>query len=95
MADASCIGQMTKGHEGYPPTDFITGAPNVKINGKDISVIGSNATPHSKPNFPPHPVVAAGGSGTVLVNGVPIHRKGDPLACGDINDSTTHVKVGG
>lgn len=95
MPDASCIGQMTTGHEGYPPKDYITGDGGVLINGQPISVIGSNATPHFKPKFPPHPIVAAGGSGTVLVNGVPVHRKGDPTACGDKSDASTHVKVGG
>ena len=95
MADAGFVGQKTKGHEGYLATPYINGAPGVLINGQPISVVGSMATPHAKPNFPPHPVVAAGGSGTVMVNGVSIHRDGDPLACGDKCVASSHVKVGG
>lgn len=95
MPDASFVGQMTTGHNGYPPTDYITGDNGVMINGQPISVVGSTATPHAKPSYPPHPVVAAGGSGTVKVNGVPVHRNADPLACGDTCDASSHVKVGG
>lgn len=96
MPTGARLDNLTTGHDGYPPTPFVSSSPNVFIKGKGVIRVGDSATDHSKPNFPPHPVVSAGGSGTVKINGLPLSRTGDPTSCGDHIASTgTHVFVGG
>lgn len=58
---------------------------SVLINGLPAAVVGSVSCPHS-PWGSPHPphdaAVVVSGSSSVLCNGIPLARAGDPLSCG-------------
>ncbi len=70
------------GHGCFPPRNTASGSPNVITNGYQTMRIGDPYQPHGCPPSPPHGGVAAGGSGTVLVNNRGVHRIGDAVSCG-------------
>jgi len=68
-------------------------APTVLINGRPASVVGDSVTPHpccGKPGCSPHcSAKTTTGSPTVLAEGKPIVRKGDPDTCGHPRSSSS------
>jgi len=52
----------------YHQTPYVTGSPNVSVNGTAAVRVGDNTACLD---------VALGGSSTVFVNGIPVHRQND------------------
>tara|TARA_R110000796_G_scaffold45937_6_gene111139 strand:+ start:26523 stop:26807 length:285 start_codon:yes stop_codon:yes gene_type:complete len=73
-------------------------ATTVIINGLEAAVVGSVDSAHS-PYGPPHPpheaATIVAGSDSVIVEGQPLARVGDPLSCGhSIAAGSPDVEVG-
>jgi uncharacterized Zn-binding protein involved in type VI secretion len=88
MPAVTRLGDLSTGHEGYPPTAVtIPNNSTVYANGILVAVQGGSFATHVKPKSPPHVEgadrVITGGSGTVFVEGKPITRIGDDIADGD------------
>ena len=84
MPAASRQGDLCSGHGPFPPRPLVSGSPNVLING----------IPAGRRNDPYgiqcstkkcHGGSAAGGSGSVRVNGRPLVRIGDGVSCGSVS----------
>ena len=98
MAAAARVGDSTTPHEDWSGGTISEGSANVVVEGAALSGVGDAGTPHSHlPSLlPPHPTLVSGGSGTVLVNGKPVARVGDPMVCGSvISSGSGTVIVGG
>ena len=76
-------GDIDSGHGCFPPRVSITGSPDVFINSIEalrqddqygVHVCLTNS----------HSSTVSGGSATVFVNGKPLARIGDAIACGSI-----------
>ena len=84
-------GDLTQGHNGYPPIAAvaINAVGTVFAEGISIVCTGDAFGTHTLPSVPPitEAVVAGVGSPDVFINGVPIWRKGDPTLCGDTGNS--------
>ena len=99
-------GDPTQGH-GWPSVPLLaTNNTSVKIEGKNIVVIGDASVPGNHAgcgpggcdDSPDHPVVTLAGSPNVFVGGIPVVRDADPMACGDVADtpfSTVFANGGG
>jgi len=70
---------------------------SVLINGMPAAVVGSvdsSHAPYGNPHPPHEAATVVGGSDTVLVEGFPLARVGDPLSCGHaIGDGSPDVEV--
>ena len=77
------LGDLTAGHDGFPPRPSISASPNVTCN--NIAVVRLNDSYDVHCNIVPvcHVGVLSTGSGTVTVNGLPLGRVGDSVSCGD------------
>jgi len=99
-------GDPTQGH-GWPGVPLAaTTNTSVKIEGKNIVVIGDTSQPGNHAGCgpggcdksPDHPVATLAGSPNVFVGGIPVVRDADPMACGDVADtpfSTVYANGGG
>lgn len=76
-------GEMSTGHEGFPPRPNYEGSDDVFINGRPVHREGDKWFPHSEPNGETHDGVLAKGSGTVFINGKGCGRIGDKISCND------------
>lgn len=91
---AARLGDVTAGHDGFPPVPCNSASANVKVNKKGAARQGDTFVAHAKPKNPPHTPVAIGG-GTVRINGKKAHRKGDKHTCGDTQAmASTNVRFG-
>ena len=83
-AAVSRKGDLCTGHGPYPPRPSTSGSSNVRVNGIECLRKGDSYAVHAKPpkNPNPHGSVLSDGSSSVMVNGRPMGRIGDPVACG-------------
>lgn len=88
------LGDLGADHAGFPPTPVIAGSPDVFIDGKPVARVGDPLAPHSKPKHPPHPRAIAGGSSTVLINGMPAAVTGGAITCGGVTIGSGSVIIG-
>jgi uncharacterized Zn-binding protein involved in type VI secretion len=92
------LGKMIGKHIPGPPSGkLVAGHPTVLIGGKPIAKATTPAACLGQfVYFFSHPSVAAQGSSTVLVGGMPFSRKGDKMTCGAvIGAGDDNVNVGG
>jgi len=75
------LGDLGSEHDGYPPTPIVSGS-DITCNGRRIARQGDSLVPHTRARSSPHPRSVAGGAGSVLINGRPWARQGDPIDCG-------------
>lgn len=95
MPAVSRKGDTCTGHAGFPPRPSTAGSPNVFINGIAAHRQGDSWASHCNPNSC-HGSVLANGSSTVFVNGKPLARIGDPVACGStVATGSGNVFAGG
>ncbi|MBD9483906.1 PAAR domain-containing protein [Pseudomonas sp. PDM14] len=88
-------GDACTGHGGFPPRASSSGSPNVLINGIPAHRQGDAWPSHCDPNSC-HASTLAQGSGTVRVNGKPLGRVGDAVACGStVAAGSPNVFAGG
>lgn len=83
MPAAVRIGDLCTGHGPYGPRPAISGSENVFINSISAHRVGDLWTEHCHHGC--HGSVQATGAPTVRVNGIPLARVGDQIACGSIN----------
>jgi len=88
MPAVTRVGDLSTGHEGYPPSAVTT--PNnstVYANGILVAVKGGSFATHTKPKSPTHfegaERLITGGSETVFVENEKVTRIGDDIADGD------------
>lgn len=67
------------------------GAPNVKVNGLPISLVGDEVAPHG-PGLHQGPVMVEG-SPHFRINGVPVVRTGNRASCGHEADGFPSVRI--
>ena len=94
MGNAVTLGSTGSGHSGFPPTDVITAASTVKIDGKAAARKGDMLMMHAKPKHPPHPRFISGGSSSVFIEGKPAARDGDAVGCGGSMIGGGSVNIG-
>lgn len=76
------LGDISCGHDCFPPRPNDEGSPNVFVNGKPVHRVGDHWATHCcGPTC--HDGTASSGSGSVFVNGKAICRVGDTISCGD------------
>ena len=88
-------GELSQGHDHFPPVPAIPGSPKVTIEGKKVILEGDSYAPHHHGGDHPHlhTPIASVGSPTVFVNGIGVVRDGDPLNCGDAADTQSNFSV--
>ena len=73
-------------------------ASTVIINGLEAAVVGSvdsSHAPYGTPHPPHEAATIVAGSDSVIVEGLPLAREGDPLSCGhSIASGSPDVEVG-
>lgn len=91
---ASFDTNVCTGHGPFPPRKNITSSDDVIINGNGALRQSDGYEPHCVgPSC--HPGVVVGGSGTVLINGLPAARIGDAIDCGSfIAQGSEDVLIG-
>lgn len=83
MPAVTRLGDACTGHGCWPPRPSTGASPDVFVNGIAAHREGDAWAPHTCPTIPEtHASVLAAGSTTVFVNGKPLGRIGDPVACG-------------
>lgn len=82
MPKAIRKGDLCKGHVDWPSRPNDEGSPNVFINQKEAHRVGDHWVTHCNPAPECHDSVAATGSPDVIVNGKPLCRVNDMVACG-------------
>jgi len=89
-------GDNGTGHGCFGARANDEGSGDVFVNGKGAHIVGHHWTPHGCGVCAPHDSALSGGSGTVSVNGKPLGRIGDPVACGSAcADGSSNVFAGG
>lgn len=91
-------GELSQGHDHFPPVPAIPGSTKVTIEGKKVILEGDSYAPHNhgahySKHAHPHTPIASVGSPTVFVNGIGVVRDGDPLNCGDAADTQSNFSV--
>ena len=73
------IGDLSQGHDDYPPTTLAEGNGNVYANNIQIGVIGNAWAEHTQLNDPweSHVEHCASGSSSVFISNIPVSRVGD------------------
>lgn len=93
---AGRIGDNQSGHGCFGPSPCTSGSGNVITNKKPAMLVGSTFVPHCCPKKGCHPPVLAAGSSTVIINGRPAGRLGDPTGCGaTVISGSGNVFIGG
>lgn len=85
MAAVVRLGDICTGHGCYPPRANVNASPNVKVNGIGAHRVGDAWAVHGCGTCTPHGSSQGSGSSTVFVNGMPLARVGDNVACGSSN----------
>lgn len=83
MPAISRLGDLTTGHDSFPPRPSDSASSDVFINGIGAVRIGDHFALHCNP-FTCHDGVESSGSSTVFINGRAAARIGDSISCGDI-----------
>ena len=77
------IGDITTGHEDFPPVKIITGDDFLTINGIPVAIRGSICEDHERTKDTKHPdrhtPIVSGGSDFITCNGISIAQKGDEV----------------
>ncbi len=81
MPAAGRLGDQCTGHGGFPPRPSTSAQSLVKVNGIPLLVVGSTFASH-KSGKKSHGGTLAAGSTLAKIDGVPLARIGDPVACG-------------
>lgn len=92
MASPARLGDLSTGHDGYPPRPAVEASSNVFIDGVGAVRVGDHYDFHNKPVGVNHNGVVASGSTTVFVNGQGLAREGDPIDDG--LEGTDHIGPG-
>lgn len=96
MPAVSRLGDLCTGHGGWPPRPSTSASSNVFINGIGAHRVGDSWAVHCNSLPECHGSVLAGGSSTVFINGKPLARIGDPIACGSaVASGSSNVFAGG
>ncbi len=83
MPAAARLNDTCTGHGCWPPRANDQASEDVFINGRGAHRQGDHWAAHTCPTIPEtHDSLLAGGSPTVFVNGKPLGRIGDAVACG-------------
>lgn len=82
MPAIAFYGCKCTGHDVYPPRPNDQASPNVFVNNLGVHRQGDHWAHHCSRSC--HDSVLSGGSSTVFVNGKPIGRIGDGVACGSL-----------
>jgi uncharacterized Zn-binding protein involved in type VI secretion len=82
------IGDNSTGHGCFPPTELVyTPVTRTFCDGKLIAVVGARYAAHSCNNTThqenPDRTIIGTGSANTFIEGYPLARIGDPIACGD------------
>lgn len=77
---------VSAGHCFSPRSSDSTPQGTVYVNGILATVIGSGYPSHSCGDSS-HSGAASSGSSTVFIEGIPVHRIGDAISCGDTSGS--------
>lgn len=83
MPEITRLGDMTAGHDGFPPRPSIEASEDVFVEGIGAVRVGDAYAIHCNSTPTCHDGRLAEGSSTVFVNGKPVGRVGDPVDCGD------------
>lgn len=76
------LNDLSKGHNGFPPTPSLGGSPNVFANGLSVHRVNDPWQAHSNGSVV-HTGIQVNGSPNVFANGKAIARVGDAISCGD------------
>ncbi|WP_454255183.1 PAAR domain-containing protein [Pseudomonas sp. Marseille-Q8238] len=97
MAAVTRLGDTCTGHGCWPPRPSSSASPDVFVNGRAAHRQGDEWAAHTCPSIPEtHASTLAAGSSTVRVNGLPLGRTGDPVACGSrVAEGSPNVFAGG
>ncbi len=79
---AALEGDLCTGHDDFPPRPGKASNSGVYVNGKAVHVQGDKWNTHCNSRPRCHDGIVVGGSQSVLVNGKPLARVGDPISCG-------------
>jgi uncharacterized Zn-binding protein involved in type VI secretion len=91
---ATRIGDECSGHDCFPPRINDEGSSNVFINNIGVHRQGDHWVTHCCGDSC-HDSVASTGSSSVYVNGKPVMRVGDPIACGSaVAQGSPNVFIG-
>jgi uncharacterized Zn-binding protein involved in type VI secretion len=89
------LADLCSGHHCYPPRPNVAASTDVFVNRLGAHR-QTDAWARHCCGVACHASVTAGGSGSVFVNGLPLARIGDPVACGSICAQGSHnVYAGG
>ena len=95
MPAVHLLGGMDTGHDCHPPRPNVQGSPNVIVEKKPVHRMGDMWAVHCC-LLSCHSAALAKGSATVLINGQPCGRIGDPVSCGSFAiDGAMTVFAGG
>jgi len=96
MPGVARLGDTCTGHGGWPPRPIVSASSNVFANNTAIARQSDALAAHTNPAIPEtHSGTVAGGSATVFVNGLPVARIGDSVACGgSIASGSGNVSAG-
>lgn len=83
MSGICRLGDLSSGHDGFPPRPIISGSNNVFINGIPATTIGDTWAIHCHDSSC-HSCNQATGSSKVRINGKQLVRVGDATGCGDV-----------
>lgn len=81
MSGVVRLGDICTGHGAFPPRKVDSASSNVVVNGKGAVRLGDHWVTHCSPASC-HDSTSSKGSSTVFVNGKPLVRKSDAIACG-------------
>lgn len=101
MPAAARLGDTSTGHGCWPPRESTTGSPDVKINKQPAHRVDDLWAAHTCDAIPEtHAGKCKTGSSTVFVNGKPLARIGDLIACDNLStdviaQGSGNVFVGG
>lgn len=96
MPACSRLGDLSAGHDGFPPTPIIGGVcSTVFVNGIPAATVGSTLSDHTSGATHVGRTVVSG-SGTVFFESKGAARIGDSINCGDtLGAGSDNVFVGG
>lgn len=77
MSAVTRLGDITTGHDGFPPRPSVSASSTVFVNGLGVVRMGDSYAGH------PHPGSLSSGSSTVFIEGKACGRIGDSVSCGD------------
>ena len=96
MAAVARLGDRCTGHGDFPARANVSASTDVLINGKGAHRQGDAWSSHCNPIPVCHGSTLSGGCSTVFVNGKPLGRVGDSVACGgSVASGSPDVFAGG